>query len=191
MVRIHAGQPALRPPGFHGQRRSNTTHESTADCEARLLRKGQGQEAKLRLGRYALLGNRHSLCVQAEATSAVGVTETTAATELLARQLDWAGCPPQSVGAAKGCHNAELVSFSRAHGIAPHVAQIEDREVKGLDGCISGTPPPAVDSETAKTEPDTPPLEHGESQSGGHSCGSRSFFQNLPTALQPTRGSSL
>jgi hypothetical protein len=73
---------------FHGERRSNATHESITDREARLLRKGKGQEAKLCFGLHALMENRHGLCVQTEVTSATGVTETAAATELLARQLD-------------------------------------------------------------------------------------------------------
>ena len=124
---------------FHGERRSNATHESTTDREARLLRKGQGKEAKLCFGLHALMENRHGLCVQAEVTSATGVTETAAATELLARQLDVAEHPPQTVGADKGYHNAEWVSFCREHGIAPQVAQIKDRKVTGLDGRTTRT----------------------------------------------------
>lgn len=77
--------------------------------------------------------------LQAAVTSATGVTETTAATELLARQVDQAQRPPQTVGADKGYHNAEMVSFCREQGIAPHVAQIKDREVKGLDGRTTRT----------------------------------------------------
>lgn len=79
---------------FHGERRSNATHESTTDAEARLLRKGKGKEAKLCFGLHALMENRHGLCLQAQVTSATGVTETAAATELLARQLDVAERPP-------------------------------------------------------------------------------------------------
>jgi hypothetical protein len=60
----------------------------TADSEARLLRKGKGKEAKLCFGPHALMENRHGLCVQAQVTSATGVMETTAAIELLARQVD-------------------------------------------------------------------------------------------------------
>ena len=67
------------------------------------------------------------------------MTETAAATELLARQVDQAQRPPQTVGADKGYHNAELVSFCREHGIEPHVAQIKDRKVEGLDGRTTRT----------------------------------------------------
>ncbi len=124
---------------FHGERRRNATHASPTDREARLLRKGQGKEAKLCFGLHALMENRHGLCVQAEVTSATGVTETAAATDLLARQLDQAERPPQTVGADKGYHNAELVSFCREHGIAPHVAQVKGRTVTGLDGRTTRT----------------------------------------------------
>ena len=130
------GNPSV---DFHGERRSNATHESTTDAEARLLRKSKGKEAKLGFGLHALMENRHGLCVQAEVTSATGVTETTAATELLARQLDQAERPPQSVGADKGYHNAEMVSFCREQGIAPHVALIKGRAVTGLDGRTTRT----------------------------------------------------
>jgi len=134
-----AGDPGNPSVDFHGQRRSNATHESTTDREARLLRKSQGKEAKLCFGLHALMENRHGLCVQAEVTSATGVTETAAATELLARQLDQAERPPQTVGADKGYHNAELVSFCREHGIAPHVAQVKGRKATGLDGRTTRT----------------------------------------------------
>ncbi len=111
----------------------------TADSEARLLRKGRGKEAKLCFGLQALMENRHGLCVQAQVTSATGVMETTAAIELLARQVDQAQRPPQTVGADEGYQNAELVSFCQEQGIAPHVAQIKDRKVKGLAGRTTRT----------------------------------------------------
>ncbi|MEN9574434.1 MAG: transposase, is4 family [Verrucomicrobiota bacterium] len=131
------GAPGNSSVDFHGERRSNPTHESTTDAEARLLRKGK--EARLCFGLHALRENRHGLCVQAQVTSATGVTEPAVPTELLARQVDQAEHPPQTVGADKGYHNAELVSFCREHGIAPHVAQIKDRKVKGLDGRTTRT----------------------------------------------------
>ena len=128
------GDPGNPSVDFHGERRSNATHQSTTDPEARLLRKGPGKEAKLCFGLHALMENRHGLCVQAQVTTAVGVTETTAATELLARHIDQADQPPQTVGADQGYHNAEMVGFCRQHAIAPHVAQIKNRQVPGLDG---------------------------------------------------------
>ena len=131
-----AGNPSV---DFHGQRRTNATHQSTTDAEAQLARKGRGKEARLCFGLHALMENRHGLCVQAEITTAHGTTECMAATELLARQIDEAEQPPQSVGADKGYHSAEMVGFCRKHEIKPHVAEVKGREVQGLDGRTTGS----------------------------------------------------
>ena len=48
---------------FSGERRSNDTHASTTDAEAKLARKGKGKEAKLSYGGHALMENRNGLCV--------------------------------------------------------------------------------------------------------------------------------
>jgi transposase len=133
------GDPGNPSVDFHGQARSNATHESTTDAEAQLARKGRGKEARLCFGLHALMENRHGLCVQAQITSAHGTTESTAATELLARQIDVAPRPPRSVGADKGYHSAEVVGFCREHGIKPHMAAVKDRKVAGLDGRTTGS----------------------------------------------------
>ena len=133
------GDPGNPSVDFHGQARRNATHQSTTDAEAQLARKGRGKEARLCFGLHALMENRHGLCVQAQITTAHGTTESTAATELLARQIDVAARPPQSVGADKGYHSAEVVGFCREHGIKPHVALVKDRKVAGLDGRTTGS----------------------------------------------------
>jgi transposase len=125
------GNPSV---DFHGEKRSNATHQSNTDPEAQLARKGRGKEARLCFGLHALMENRHGLCVQAEITTAHGTTESAAATELLGRQMDETEKPPQSVGADKGYHSAEVVGFCREQGIKPHIAQIRNRKVEGLDG---------------------------------------------------------
>ena len=124
---------------FHGQQRSNATHQSTTDEQAQLARKGRGKEARLCYGLHALMENRPGLCVQVEITTAHGTTESTAATELLARQIGTAERPPQSVGADKGYDTAEVAGFCREHGIKPHLAQIQGRKVAGLDGRTTGS----------------------------------------------------
>lgn len=128
------GDPGNPGVDFHGQKRSNLTHQSTTDAEAQLARKGRGKEARLCFGLHALMENRHGLCVQALVSTAHGVTESAAAAELLARQIDGSEHAPQSLGADKGYHTAEVVGFCRAHGLKPHVATIKDRQVPGLDG---------------------------------------------------------
>jgi transposase len=125
------GNPSV---DFHGEKRSNATHQSTTDPEAQLARKGRGKEARLCFGLHALMENRNGLCVQAMITTAHGVTESKAATELLARQIDLADTPPETLGADKGYHSAEVVGFAREHRIKPHVATVKDRKVEGLDG---------------------------------------------------------
>lgn len=118
---------------FHGQKRSNATHQSTSDPEARLLRKGAGKEAKLCFAGHAAMENRSGLCVQFEVTPAVGVTESQTALGQI-QQLAERGFEPQSVGADKGYHQSEFVQGCRAAGVTPHVAEVKGRKVPGFDG---------------------------------------------------------
>ncbi len=71
---------------FRGQKRSNATHQSTTDPEARLRKKAVGQEAKLCFGLHALMDNRHGLYVDLQVSSAVGVTEGEVALAMLGKQ---------------------------------------------------------------------------------------------------------
>ena len=68
---------------FHGETRSNDTHASTSDPEARLYRKGKGKEAKLSYIGNALTENRHGLVVEAELGSATGTIEREAAETMI------------------------------------------------------------------------------------------------------------
>src|SRR5215472_13925083 len=70
---------------FHGEPRSNDTHASTTDPEARLYRKGKGKEAKLSYIGNALTENRHGLVVQAELGPATGTIEREAAQTMIVR----------------------------------------------------------------------------------------------------------
>jgi transposase len=130
------GNPSV---DFKGQQRSNATHQSTTDPAARLAKKANGQEAKLCYGLHLLMENRHGLCAGLEVTQATGTAETEAAQVLLNRQKQEQQRTPHSVGADKHYHNAEFVSYCRQQGIAPHVAQRADRQVKGLDGRTTRT----------------------------------------------------
>jgi hypothetical protein len=64
---------------FHGERRSNATHQSTTDPEALLARKGKGKEAKLRCSANALVENRNSLLIDFQVEPAGGFAERRAA----------------------------------------------------------------------------------------------------------------
>ncbi len=68
---------------FRGERRSNETHRSTTDPEARLARKGKGKEAKLCFGAHVLTDNWEGLVVDVRLTPADGASERDAALEML------------------------------------------------------------------------------------------------------------
>jgi transposase len=109
---------------FRGEKRTNATHESSSDPDAKLMRKGNGQEAKLSYGAHVLMDNRHGMCVDLEVRSAVD-TESAAAKHMLARQVR-KHVRAKTVGADKGYHNKEFVCHLREHGIAPHIAMIAE-----------------------------------------------------------------
>lgn len=110
------GNPTVN---FHGERRSNATHQSTTDPDARLARRGDGKEAKLAYLAHVLLENRHGLVANVCATEASGTAEREAAVLLVE-----ATAPPGStVGADKGFDVASFVAAIRALEVTPHVAQ--------------------------------------------------------------------
>jgi transposase len=115
---------------FHGQKRSNATHASTSDPDARLYRKGKGKEATLCYLGHALMENRSGLIVETEMTHADGYAERRAALAMIERR-----CPGErriTVGADKGYDTADFVADLRAMNVTPHVAA----KVKGsaIDG---------------------------------------------------------
>src|ERR1700704_6573162 len=70
--RPDGGSPSNRWVDFHGQKRSNATHQSTTDPDARLCRKGPGKEARLSYMGQALMENRHGMLVDFQVTTATG-----------------------------------------------------------------------------------------------------------------------
>lgn len=116
---------------FKGEKRTNATHESSTDPQAKLMRKGNGQPAKLSFGAHALMENRNGLLVDLAITDAT-LFEPKAITPLLdRRRLGRRGL--STLGADKGYHNKAFVSFLRDRNIAPHIARIESRTTPGLD----------------------------------------------------------
>jgi IS5 family transposase len=116
---------------IRGERRSNATHTSATDPDAKLMRKGKGKESRLSFGGHALMENRHGLCVDLKITSAV-VTETEAAKAMLERQRR-KRVRPGTLGADKGYHSKDFVAHLRRRKIAPHIAMIDGRKTPGLD----------------------------------------------------------
>ena len=105
---------------FHGERRTNATHQSTTDPEARLARKGSGKEAKLCYAGHVQMDNRHGLVVNTRLTPAGGSAEPQAALAMAAQIV---GQRRVTLGADKAYDQKELVRELRAHQVTPHVAR--------------------------------------------------------------------
>src|ERR1700719_1546912 len=115
-----------KPPGpggevdFHGEKRTNQTHESTTDPDARLFKKSKGSEAKLGYLGHVLMENRNGLLVQTFLTEANGRAEREAAM-LMAEAIP--GGKRVTWGADKNYDTQEFVGELRGMNITPHVAQ--------------------------------------------------------------------
>lgn len=112
---------------FRGERRTNDTHESKTDPDAKLYRKGNGQEAKLGYLGHVLMENRNGLIVDAMVTQADGMAERGAALLMVHRKWRrnrrWGPRKPISVGADKAYDTRDFVRTLRSYGIRPHVTQ--------------------------------------------------------------------
>ena len=110
---------------FHGQKRSNETHASTTDPDARLYKKSQGAEAHLAYLGHALTENRNGFAVAATLTHATGTAEREAALAMLdhTAEVDGAQPPRRTLGTDKNYDTAEFVADCRARKVTPHVAQ--------------------------------------------------------------------
>lgn len=109
------------PENFHGQRRSNDTHQSVTDPEARLYRKGNGKEARLCYIANVLSENRNGLVCDIEVTPATGTAEIDAAQIMLARKGS-ADKKRRTCGADKGYDTRRFVKIARTNRFTPHVA---------------------------------------------------------------------
>jgi transposase len=105
---------------FHGEKRSNQTHESTTDPDALLARKGNGKEAKLSYNGNLLVENRNGLIITTELFQANGTAERDAALVML-EQLP--GNKRVTVGADKAYDTKDFVAECRNIKVTPHVAQ--------------------------------------------------------------------
>jgi IS5 family transposase len=112
------GNPTVN---FHGEKRSNETHQSTTDGEAKLARKGDGQPARLSFAQHALMDNRHGLLVDLRISEANGHAERQVALAMLAQETSMGR--HRTVGADKGYDRRNFVEGCRALGVTPHVAQ--------------------------------------------------------------------
>ena len=127
------GDPGNPSVDFHGERRSNATHQSTTDPEARLLRKGKGKEAKLGFMAHALMENRHGLLVDFQVTEATGTAEREMAPLLVAEARE-RHFRPTTLGGDKGYDTRDCVADLRECGVTPHVAQNTSGRRSAIDG---------------------------------------------------------
>jgi transposase len=104
---------------FHGEERSNATHQSTTDPEARLAKKGAGKEAKLSFAGHVLMENRNGLAVNACVTLAEGRAEVEAAVAMVE---EIPGQHRVTLGGDKAYDTKEFVQEMRDHQVTPHVA---------------------------------------------------------------------
>src|SRR5262245_6865702 len=116
---------------FHGEQRTNDSHASITDPEARLFRKGKGKEAKLCFMGHALMENRHGLLVDCRLGEANGTAEREVAEMMLS------GVPgrhPITVGGDKNFDTAGFVTAMRKLRVIPHVAQNNTNRCSAIDG---------------------------------------------------------
>src|SRR5882672_3152442 len=113
------GNPTIN---FRGEKRSNTTHQSTTDPEARLAKKGRGFEAKLAYMGHALMENRHGLLVDFQLTHAIGTAERDVVPQLL-YDATLRGFHPRTLGADKAYDTRACVAAIREQQVTPHMAQ--------------------------------------------------------------------
>lgn len=138
------GNPSV---DFRGERRTNATHASTTDPEARLYKKASGQEAKLCFLGHVLMENRHGLVVNAMVTQATGTAEREAALALVDTRF-----PTQRItlGGDKNYDTAAFVEALRVRQVTPHVAQHTTRRTSAIDGRTTRHPGYAVSQQKRK-----------------------------------------
>ncbi len=145
------GQPSDPPddPGnptvnFHGERRSNQTHQSTTDPDSRLFKKAKGHEAKLAYLGEVLMENRSGLVVDACVVPATGTGEREAATSLVA------SLPRRrvTIGGDKGYDTRGFVDTLRQLDATPHIAQQTNRRT--LDARTTRHPGYAISQRARK-----------------------------------------
>lgn len=122
------GNPTVN---FHGESRSNDTHESTTDADAMLARKGAGKEAKLSYSGHVLMENRNGLVADVEVLPATGTAERDAALMMIA---SIPGDHAVTVAADKGYDTRDFVAESRNLNATPHVAQNNKGRRSAIDG---------------------------------------------------------
>jgi transposase len=139
------GNPTV---SFQGEKRSNATHESKTDPDARLYKKNHGAEARLAYLGHALMENRNGLVVDTRVTLATGRAEREAAIEMLE---ELPGSQRVTVAGDKGYDTKDFVASARGLGATPHVAQnASARRSSALDSRTTRHPGYAISQRARK-----------------------------------------
>lgn len=146
------GQRRGRNPAvdYHGERRSNETHVSKTDPEARLARKGNNQETRLCFGGHLLMENRNGLVIDVLVTQATGRSEREAALVMLDRRERRERRRRVTLGADKGYDVRGFIADLRERGVTPHVAQNTANRRSAIDGRTTRHPGYAVSQRRRK-----------------------------------------
>jgi transposase len=152
LIQAWASQKSFRPKdgsggddgtNFHGHRRTNQTHQSTTDPDARLYKKSYGKESKLSYLGHALVENRNGLIAAAMVTHADGYAERDAALLMLER-LERRRGRRITVGADKAYDSKDFVRTARELNVTPHVASNNRNRASNLDRRTTRQPGYAV-----------------------------------------------
>jgi transposase len=139
------GNPTVN---FHGEQRSNETHESMTDPDSRLARKGPGKEAKLSYSQHALMENRHGLLVDLQIAEANGTAERDVALRMLDESLP--GNQRITVAGDKGYDTRGFVAAARERNVTPHVAQNVSGRRSAIDRRTTRSPGYAISQRIRK-----------------------------------------
>jgi transposase len=118
-------KPSNPDVDFHGQKRTNETHQSRTDPEAKLYRKGPGKEAKLSHMGHVLAENRNGLIVTIVATEANGTAERTATLEMLDDLKATHDRVPATLGGDKGYDDGDFFGKLEGRKIEPHIPLVK------------------------------------------------------------------
>jgi len=125
---------------FRGEKRTNDTHSSTTDPDARLFRKGLGKEAKLCHMGHVMTENRNNLIIDARLTEATGTAEHATALDMIEDNAR----PGSTVGADKLYDTADFVAGCRERRCTPHVAQNNTNRRSAIDARTTRHPGYAI-----------------------------------------------
>jgi transposase len=130
------GNPSV---DFHGEKRTNATHQSTTDPDARLYRKSKGTTAKLSYLGHALMENRNGLLMDFQVSPATGTAERDMVPVLI-DQAKKRHFHPKTLGADRGYDSGDCVKKLREQRVTPHVAQNQSRRRSAIDGRTTSRP---------------------------------------------------